>query len=124
MAATVSKLYKHMISIESPNALMDISDELPTDPELRKEALKCKKTGEYKKFLTLMGQIMPKDGDQVYENIFIGGKKHVQDIDWLKNHGITHVLNAADGQNTDSFVATYSVNKDAMKGKSPTFIII
>ena len=80
MAATVKKLFDHLISVTPKTPLLNIADELPFDSTLRSEAIKCMEAKDFKGYLSIMGQCLPKQADKVYENIYIGGKKQVEVI--------------------------------------------
>eukprot|EP00092_Neocalanus_flemingeri_P083291 GFUD01104518.1.p1 GENE.GFUD01104518.1~~GFUD01104518.1.p1 ORF type:complete len:210 (-),score=65.12 GFUD01104518.1:79-708(-) len=54
---------------------------------------------------------MEPDADQVYTNLYVGNGKSVKTLSYLKSLGITHVVNAAEGD----WVASVTVDRDAYK---------
>jgi len=100
MAATVSKLLDHLKSVTPKEELIGL-DEMATDPEKRSQQLECKANDDIEGFCKILGTCLPTEADEVYKNIFLGGKKHVTDLDYVKKIGITDIINVAHSKQSD-----------------------
>ena len=77
-SATVGKLFQHLKSVTPKEPVYDIETELPLDPDITAKLLQLRKEGKYKECLVYMHQTHPSKGHNVYNNLFIGGKKTTQ----------------------------------------------
>ena len=77
MAATVTKLFEHMLTVHPPEELFDIKDGLPIDLEMKLKTKNFLEAGNTKEYVKAMISVIPSDGNRVFENIFIGGKRQV-----------------------------------------------
>ena len=113
MAATIGKLFEHLKSVNPPEekALIDIEEEIPKGKKSEAQQLRQSEDGEG--YIELIKTMMPKNADKVFENIYIGGKKDVTNLEWLKSEGVTDILNVADSSDKN-LLATYSCQHEGI----------
>lgn len=98
---TVDELIQALKATCPPNAKLSVEDELPLDPELRRQALDLIEAQNHGDFLANVSQFLPDSATLVHSNnIWIGGKKDVKDLDQLQKLAITDIVNVAHGENS------------------------
>ena len=57
--------------------------------------------------------LQPSEGNEVYPNLFIGGKRNLRNKEWLKSSNIKYIINVAHGNSIDKYEPDY----ESIKGK-------
>ena len=98
LPASVQTLHQHMISIVPPERLIEYDTQMPVDPDRKVKHLEAINSKDMKIIADYAESTLSLDLYlEVFPRLFIGNKKSVEQLDKLKTHGITGVVNMAHG---------------------------
>ena len=98
LPASVQTLHQHMISIVPPERLIEYDTQMPIDPEKKVKHCQALKSKDMKIIAEYAENTLSQDLYlEIFPRLLIGNKKSVEQLDKLKSHGITGVVNMAHG---------------------------